>query len=873
MLQPRQNWIRPSSHWPLTLIGGVAALAGMALPIVLVRLLSPEEVGNFKIFFLYLGLMPSALLSSGFVNGIAFWVGKGPEYRDRVSASVVALFLLAFVFTVVGYLFAGFIAAGLSLPVIAVQLFILSIPAAMAGSVFEEIAVCRGFTWMGSLFQGCFAFVRLFVLVWVAVQYRTLESVIYAHVVMGFVRLSASLLLIPHLGFSWRMPTAGAMQEVLRYSIPVSVSSMLALFASRADQYLLATHIPATDFALYSLGCLVVPPLLVLEHSVTRLSVSRLADAFAYRSAQEAKREYLNMARTLSRYMVPAALFLLCFSESVITLLFTDAYREAALYLRVFSLWYLTLIFPYDIAARAQGNSSWILRTEILSTACALIAFFSLVPWLGAFGALASLFVVRGVMLVRASHYWRSRSAPIGVSEIGFVVRDAAVAAGAACIALLVTEGVHTPAATVVIAGLVFACIHLIVWAVWRQSPRGTAVLQITQQFGIGGLERTVLELSSALLACGHQVRIACYDAHDPALLEELRQRKIPYTAIQKGPGFSVAVVRALLRLVHEHGVGVLHTHDLGALMYGTFCKLLSPTRLRLVHTQHSFIHLSKKRRYRYYEWAFTMFADEVVAVSPAIRSSYQNYGVRKRHLHTIRNGIVADRAGTPSFFLTLQARRQLLSSLRTGPLKDALTERIDTFWILALSRLARSKGSLFLPHIWQALPDEIQRQSCLLIVGPESEPGFEASIRARIRTVAHAENILVCGPAPYPALWHDASNVFVSASEYEGHPLAPLEALASAKDVVLSDIPGHHGLDSGLKYFKRNDANAAAGLIAEIFAHSGDSTRIEQRLARSERIKSEASVATMAKHYQGLYFCADSRMMRNPVNSGVEHP
>lgn len=39
------------SHWPLTLLGGMSSLLNLFLPVVLVRVFTPADVGVFKIFF------------------------------------------------------------------------------------------------------------------------------------------------------------------------------------------------------------------------------------------------------------------------------------------------------------------------------------------------------------------------------------------------------------------------------------------------------------------------------------------------------------------------------------------------------------------------------------------------------------------------------------------------------------------------------------------------------------------------------------------------------------------------------------------------------------------------------------------------------
>ena len=59
-----------SSHWPITSTNGAAALFNLFLPLVLVRILSPDQVGRYKIFFLYVMLSPGLFLVTGLNNGL-----------------------------------------------------------------------------------------------------------------------------------------------------------------------------------------------------------------------------------------------------------------------------------------------------------------------------------------------------------------------------------------------------------------------------------------------------------------------------------------------------------------------------------------------------------------------------------------------------------------------------------------------------------------------------------------------------------------------------------------------------------------------------------------------------------------------------------
>ena len=45
-------------HWPLFLMSTFSSVASLFMPIILVRILTPENMGLYKIYFLYLSILP-----------------------------------------------------------------------------------------------------------------------------------------------------------------------------------------------------------------------------------------------------------------------------------------------------------------------------------------------------------------------------------------------------------------------------------------------------------------------------------------------------------------------------------------------------------------------------------------------------------------------------------------------------------------------------------------------------------------------------------------------------------------------------------------------------------------------------------------------
>src|ERR1700719_4567426 len=78
---------KTTSHWPITLTNGFAAVLNIFMPLGLVRILQPDQVGRYRIFFLYVTLSSGLFFTAGFSNGLYHWMGKYPETKPELRQS------------------------------------------------------------------------------------------------------------------------------------------------------------------------------------------------------------------------------------------------------------------------------------------------------------------------------------------------------------------------------------------------------------------------------------------------------------------------------------------------------------------------------------------------------------------------------------------------------------------------------------------------------------------------------------------------------------------------------------------------------------------------------------------------------------------
>ncbi len=130
---------KTSSHWPITSTNGAAALFNLFLPLVLVRILTPDQMGRYKIFFLYVMLSPGLFLVSGLNNGLYHWAGKYPATKSEVRQSWTLLLGITFIFCAIGLIFSRWFAPFIKISSLDLRLLLLCVPFLLFSAFLEDI--------------------------------------------------------------------------------------------------------------------------------------------------------------------------------------------------------------------------------------------------------------------------------------------------------------------------------------------------------------------------------------------------------------------------------------------------------------------------------------------------------------------------------------------------------------------------------------------------------------------------------------------------------------------------------------------------------------------------------------------------------------
>lgn len=378
-------------HWPVFLISLVSALANLFLPVILVRLLTQEEIGVYKIFFLYVQSITFLSLTGGPLYSIYYWIGKKEHTNLFVKHAWILCYLLSIGCALLAFLFLSNISHLVALNETQTVLLIFSAITAAPASFYGEYLIARGNRILGSIYNSGFEILKVFIIVGVVYYYRTIDSALLAFTILFIVKL----LFATYLGRKERILDLNLTNEKLKtvwhYCFPISLAGCLGFFLEKIDMILLSTRLGTEDFALYSMGCLVVPPLYILEMSVQKVLIPDLSNAYHDHKFNQMRVAYKKAQSDIGFLIIPAVFGLIIFSKPIIEILFTERYLKSAEYLHFFALTYLAYIIPHDAVARATGQTKWILKMYLTLTPLSILFVYINAGHWGAKGALLTM--------------------------------------------------------------------------------------------------------------------------------------------------------------------------------------------------------------------------------------------------------------------------------------------------------------------------------------------------------------------------------------------------------------------------------------------------------------------------------------------------
>ena len=354
-------------------------------------------------------------------------------------------------------------------------------------------------------------------------------------------------------------------------------------------------------------------------------------------------------------------------------------------------------------------------------------------------------------------------------------------------------------------------------------------ILHVLFSLDAGGMENGVVNVASALSPSEFRLHAVCLSRGGEFV------HRFPNPAdvriLRKHEGFSLSTVWALSHHIRTLAPDVIHTHNLGPLLY----TVLAAPSVPILHGEHAQLnsrelipHRLLIRRLLY------LRANRVHTVSHSLRDSLVRQGFRAAKIDVIVNGVDTTR---------FQPRPRDAARRAAGlPLNACILGLVGRFGpykrhielIQAFEQIAPAHPTL-----------------ALLFIGGGGD--LEAATRARAASSPYSGRIHFAGFQPDPAPWYPVLDLLVLPSINEGLSNALIESMASGIPALAHTACGNSEVieDSVNGYLR--DLSTPARLHAALASVLANPNPSLGKVARTT-IDTRFTFPAMVAGYQSLY-------------------
>ncbi|MFL6375053.1 MAG: oligosaccharide flippase family protein [Pyrinomonadaceae bacterium] len=324
--------LRQQSAWLLT-----AKVIGFAfsfvLPLVIVRYLDQEQVGNYRQAFLVI-TNAVIILPLGFSMSAYYFLARESERR---GAAILNILLFNFVVgglaclalfiwpEVLGSVFQADEMTQLA-PKIGVVIWIW-----IFSTFLETVAIANQETRIATGFIVLAQFSKTVLMASAVLVFSKVEAFIWAAMVQGIVQTAVLLwYLTSRFPKFWTKLDPRFFWEQMVYAVPFGLTGILWIAQTDIHNYFVGYKFSSADFAVYAYGCFEIPLISMLAESVNSVLIPRM-NILQMRGERE---EMIRLsARAMSKLALayfPIYVFLFITARTFITTLFTERYEQSA---------------------------------------------------------------------------------------------------------------------------------------------------------------------------------------------------------------------------------------------------------------------------------------------------------------------------------------------------------------------------------------------------------------------------------------------------------------------------------------------------------------------------------------------------------------
>lgn len=356
-------------------------------------------------------------------------------------------------------------------------------------------------------------------------------------------------------------------------------------------------------------------------------------------------------------------------------------------------------------------------------------------------------------------------------------------------------------------------------------------ILHVITTLDIGGAERLMVDLLPLLQRDGNQVDLLLFNGVDTPFKNELIRKGIHIHQLSCWKGiknhyevYNPANIFRLRKYLDDYDI--VHTHNTACQFYVALAVALFNSNSMLVTTEHNTYNCRRSQKWFKLidKWMYNQYS-AIVCISEQTRRNLCEYLGDLKSIRTIQNGVNISR------FLKSVADISKRSNYLISMIAAFRKQKDHETLIRAVSRLPQNYKLQFAGRDFDGKVPAL-KQMCV-----------DLGIQERVDFLGARSDV--------PELL-EKSDVVVMSSHWEGFGLAAVEAMASGRPLIASDVGGLRDVVHGAGVlFPQGDDKALAEKIQWLCDHPSDYHDVAKRCQERAR---HYDISIMAHKYIQLY-------------------
>lgn len=317
----------------------------------------------------------------------------------------------------------------------------------------------------------------------------------------------------------------------------------------------------------------------------------------------------------------------------------------------------------------------------------------------------------------------------------------------------------------------------------------------VNHNLGSGGAEKLIHDMAVEMNARGVQADVVLLTRKKGIYDDSLEEKGIK--VIHLSEEWDIYSPKNIIRLIKVlKNYDVVHAHIYSAQLWTAAASYFLPGKIKYITTEHN---TTNNRRKKWYfrildRWMYSRY-QEIVSITPEVRRClFQWLGKDPEDRTVIKNGIVLE-----NFIQAEPLERE----------KFGLTSEDRV--ILMVARFNDQKDQKTLIEAMEFLPQEYK----LLLIG---QGNLEEKCKAQAEELGLGNRVQFLGYRKEIPQFLKMSDISVLSSYYEGLSISALEAMASGRPFVASDVPGLRDLvENNGVLFQRGNSKELAEIIGRL--------------------------------------------------------